>query len=1118
MSFSLFRVPKKAAMTALHGLLVGSSCSLLLVLAEERRRRIKWAQTMLENAERIRSCKQYHGSRGSNQESADLELWGDFVSKPDSPFRRHTARRMRTEYKDWDSKNAFEAVFVSKKELKSEVTEEHTPSATEESQHSVAEPGADESSDPAVDPPTQRPSQAQSEVTTPNTLGMLETKLQTAPKTKPRVDAWSQMRDERRLLQPIPQLLTPDMFRSMLQPTEPLLAPVPETGAVSKKPDVDVQANLKRIRHTPAVDLQNAVTIFVQTAQAPNLSTEDKAMLAHEGASLCVRCQRAEHLDSAALVLASVLRYCRASEETYFACNPLPVVDHVIQTAEATTEALRYRPNLNRRQQIWAAKSIERILELLLFRPTGDSVMSQRRRKDWLFLAERTIDLAFETADCTYKQAQRVFRFIVLELRADPDGRVAAQYFQRLAKRQRYSGIVNTFCLLKTSFKTFTANNWFDVGNIAADAAVLYGSASKILQTMIDFHPNLSPKFTTTLPLRTTWVTSLLYGHWKQEQNFEGTLALFHDQFEVAGVLNQVVHVDGPYRVMIQIATEAEQWAVVGDLFAQMQTVCPHAVKEARIQSLMSRRQAIMGDWDGVFENFQNIEIKIGMEYAFGPILMEFSKTHTVQETEDFIKLYAETFKMPISPYMANFMAGLHGRVGEVQPLLDWLAYCVKKGSKVDANYSKAILSNCRRHWGFDLEGLKRIYRTLKALSPDFVDQWTETSMISNVLRSVLRRRQRKKTTRLKAHAAVSDASSFQILKGKFQRLKTNFKRTVSIANPHELRIDMKHALASKKYSRVLLLLEAAARRSMKVDGGHLQLAVRATVMRDGGIKNALHMAIRYQAQGMDVSRAAVSIFVAQMRRIADVHGYGDMFALETELQRLVALFDQNKVPLDASALLRAAHMLFEARHYHGAIKLALTALHRRSSPYPDDPVACQVLLLAFAATANYRGIKWTVVGAVQSNYYHKLVVYKALKKADSILGNLTQSADVIEARRIIYNALSLVRESRRIMEKERLLLEQGALQIMSEAALEAVDTEAQSDKAARSRQEILAAMEASAARTAAMMAQWRAEEGEYTEPAGENKEQQEQERAQADLMAMLIEAHKYEPFIEGSF
>jgi hypothetical protein len=53
-------VPSKAALTALQGLIAGTGCTLLLVAAEDRRRRLANARHVLDNAEKLKSNKRYY--------------------------------------------------------------------------------------------------------------------------------------------------------------------------------------------------------------------------------------------------------------------------------------------------------------------------------------------------------------------------------------------------------------------------------------------------------------------------------------------------------------------------------------------------------------------------------------------------------------------------------------------------------------------------------------------------------------------------------------------------------------------------------------------------------------------------------------------------------------------------------------------------------------------------------------------------------------------------------------------------------------------------------------------------------------------------------------------------
>ncbi|KAK2011063.1 hypothetical protein LZ32DRAFT_639109 [Colletotrichum eremochloae] len=69
-------VPSKAAIHALRGLLFGTSCSLVL-LAEERRQRIKFARSAVENGRRLKSIKRYSSSGVAALEALQEEATTD---------------------------------------------------------------------------------------------------------------------------------------------------------------------------------------------------------------------------------------------------------------------------------------------------------------------------------------------------------------------------------------------------------------------------------------------------------------------------------------------------------------------------------------------------------------------------------------------------------------------------------------------------------------------------------------------------------------------------------------------------------------------------------------------------------------------------------------------------------------------------------------------------------------------------------------------------------------------------------------------------------------------------------------------------------------------------------
>ncbi|KAF4978276.1 hypothetical protein FZEAL_5314 [Fusarium zealandicum] len=114
--------PSRAAINALRGVLLTTSCS-VIILAEERRRRLNVARAAIENAKKLHTARVHHNSAAlaesyGRREAFPIELAHDFspVSAPNNPIRR---RRRRTEPsarefpepKDFESIDAFETTL-----------------------------------------------------------------------------------------------------------------------------------------------------------------------------------------------------------------------------------------------------------------------------------------------------------------------------------------------------------------------------------------------------------------------------------------------------------------------------------------------------------------------------------------------------------------------------------------------------------------------------------------------------------------------------------------------------------------------------------------------------------------------------------------------------------------------------------------------------------------------------------------------------------------------------------------------------------------------------------------------------------------------------------------------
>ncbi|ROW05296.1 hypothetical protein VSDG_00138 [Cytospora chrysosperma] len=988
MSFSLLRVPKKAALTALRGLVVGTSCTLVLV-TEDRRRRINQARSAVRTAEKICLVKQYHATRSASHQDSDYAAAVTSLEEGLSSAVHHAPEGPN--HKDWgiSSRDALGHAWQA-------------PTATTENKGSA------------------------------QTSRVRTQHLRVA-------DSPSEWRKHR---VPPPSFMPPSSATA-------------NTTILPKPFSFGVDENVRRMREAPILgdteSLEDAVNILRKTMRRSTLTREDKAMLIEAAGPLCRKCQEVGMMDQAKQTLVSVLGLGPLWELEYYACNPQPIIDQVTNVAASEIDKMKSAGEGDANTARSAARrELDEVTALLLpkFR---DVTLKGPQLSDWQPTAEHILDMAFDLGEVD--RAADVF-WRIQHYTGKADYLVTQRFLDRLFEQQDFSRVVNTFSLLHKNLSEVPSKTWYAIGNTVADAVVAANNQNpaKVLQHLLAQCP-------THCDVRTTWATKLLYCHWQRGQSFQDTVDLFHKFDKTYGDrtgLAKVKFPDGVYRVMIQIAVEAEQWEAVDNFMDRLQQIKPSAQTDARILGLLALAKAKMGDWNGVWEDFKKMEAKDRIEDVFVPILKEFVKRHTISEIEDFMKAYIDELQVPVCRYMVNVVANQYGAIRNIELFVNWLEYCSQAGFEVDAAFSNAILTNCRRRWDFSFDELKILFRKLQLLSRNFIDHLTERTMLAAAVRTGHGSQKKKKI--LNMHIASLG-------------IKTrNLSTTRKSRDPEDTRLEMREAITIRKHLTAISIYKTALYRGLSLDDGHLRLAVNAALKTGpGSTQMALNMIIDAKARGMDASLSTMPVFYSVLQQIfaRDTSDKDDLFR---QVQGLIGRFEDNGLSLPATALTRAAHLCVKARHFSGAISLAKLALERRGVAYPWDGPTFSLFLMAYTHMVDIQGMQWAIVGAYHQSYFHKQSVHKALKDARNLLSKAIQTKDVRQAIGVLDKAADRVLLMRELMAKERKELGKDAIDIMRQAALEAEQQRAQNgqgpgdgdmdDVVHRKRQELLREIE----------------------------------------------------------
>lgn len=1044
MSSLLLRVPKKAALTALRGLIAGTSCTLLLV-TEDRRRRINQARSAIENAEKLCLVKQYHATRSAlhqelGQQSALESLEQELSSAASREPHGSSYKSWKTRHEDAAEERWDEPVSTSKQ--------------SDPGRHSRDLPG--------------RPRR----YFRPKSGRLIQTRNPTAASRQP--------------------------------PAHPEVAS--RETAVS---NLGVDENVRRLREAfilgDSQSLENAVGILQKTVHRVGLTDLDKAMLVDAAAPLCQKCQDEGMPDQSEEILVCAVGLGPMSGDQYYAFNPQSVIESATAAAESIVNKSK-TPGAEDEGRSAAKQKLIRALSLFMPRFT-DKASTTPRSSQWQQSAEKLMHLAFDL-DLTDQAADVFWR--IQFYGGDSDALVTRRFMTRLFDAHDFNRVVNTFSLTRHKLHHCSSETWYGIGNLVADAveAAQKQKPAKVLLQLLDQCPK-------DYHIRTTWATKLLYCHWQRGQDFEATRALF-DEFEnihSGRVGFRLVHFpDGVYRVMLQIAVEAEKWQTVDELLARLQQIKPSSCKDARILGLLALAKAKAGDWNGVWADFKNMEVKDRIDDVFVPVLKEFIKTHTISETEEFMKAYITDLKVPVCRYMVNVVANQYGAIRNVELFVNWLDYCSQAGFEVDAAFSNAILVNCKRRWDFSFEELRIVYRKLKLLSRNFVDDWTENTMLIAAMK-------------IRHHTRSAFRRNVTLLGIKSRGVSSVPK----CSRPEDVRVEMREAMTLRHYKTVCGIYKTGLARGITLDGGHVRLAVQAQLKVDrGNPKTAFETITAAKAKGVDVSTSILPVFFGLLRQISRDGGAENKNNFLRQVEDLIGRFESNGLSLPPAAFTRAAHACMGVRHFRGAISLAMSGLERKGVSYPWDGPTFSLFLLAFTHTVDLKGMKWAIAGAWQEPFFHKKSVLRALKNARGLLAKSIQTNHVQKAVGVLDTALDMVLRVRDVLAKERKNLEKDTMEIMREAALEA-ERRAQNGQDpgdngggedpdfVRERAELLREFDEQQAREeAAERLQLAAKQAEMRDRALASERFQLEQAEEADEMERLMTERKYD--IAGGF
>lgn len=974
-------VPSKAALTALRGLVVGTSCTLALI-AEDRRRKIDNAVRVIENGARIKSAKGYRPGGAALAVAIEEDaLWDSGLgsiprvalalqprtlqhntrgipSDPSRERKNHGGGLHRADEVD----KMMEAPGI-------ELANDEIPIASEQSGTS----STDNPSPPAqlarssrlVRPPKPAPIRPLPELTTSR---------QTGPSW-----LWNNL----------------EVIQSYSFPTSDEIVAMVQRACGTKEP------------HQIATALRTVFEAMDHRVAPDNLNRP----WIEATAWLCRTCQEEGRLDDAATLLYRIVCRGPMEESAYLSHEPFTLIESLLARAELNKETRdSYTTGIDNAVNLFVPKFIER--------PTGTNPQVFN-------LGRRLLELCF-SAD----RLQRIFGIYrrCNLIPGEDSNDLTVWFLTKLYEKQDYTSVVKIF------ISTFpqsspTEASVHALGDLVVDCVELAHNhrPEEVLKTLHSVctslgNTKLSPK----------WVMKLLTSHWKKHGNFGEIEALF-EGLQTPRLKDSVFRSENIYRIMVELALEAGEEAKADSYFELAVSHKRALATDVRLLGVFARFHAADGDWEAVRADFEAMNQRgKPSDGAYGrifvPVLKAYAETHTVRETEEFLKFYTDEFGVPLCSYTVTLMAKQYAAIRDVSSLIEWLDYCSRAKFPVDAAFTNSILVRCRRQWKLPFRELRTLFRKIRALNPGFVD---------------------KHTAQVMADAACSDSKyGGKAAKGRLLSLRVDPNQlAVTGRNPQDedVVLAMKGALSSDLPRRAVWIYKRAVHLNTPFSQHTLRLAVQAHLTSAPNDYEGAYELIRAaQSKGEDVNPIINYLLAQQLSNLTS--SITNPSEADATIQRTLAQYRRAGIQLTEVSLHRAATACLAAGHFRIAISYALKAADVRGGPSGGQPCFnlqnFKILLAAYAALVDVSGLRDTVDRALAHHYREDSACRLALKHACRQVAHSTARAVTPEeracARAVLDEGIGRVVQARRRLRIEAKQLEAEAIRIMRRAALDA--------------------------------------------------------------------------------
>ena len=500
--------------------------------------------------------------------------------------------------------------------------------------------------------------------------------------------------------------------------------------------------------------------------------------------------------------------------------------------------------------------------------------------------------------------------------------------------------------------------------------AQCYEKQEEIMFTLIGMAERLELKVSTSSVLKT------LSNDWASHHDIARTTQLFD---RLAPKLSLSKHPSSAYALIIQLCVEADEETLAlayetksrdfrcGRVFMGWRDA-------TRIKGSFALAKAMRNDWDGVRSDFENL-VKLDQDpnakerdTVFNGIFGVFAKTHSITETEDFLRKYVEDFDVTLSTTHSNIIMEQYLKSKEIESVFRWLEFMSTVGTSVDSVFFNQILLRCHKEWKFSADQIFGLYFAMA--KGNYFNERT----IDNATLSLLR------------HIAVSNAGHNHDLAIKrldhldrIVKMPSNYQKS-----PTEC---MAEALCRGNPTDALNIYMNALSTGLPLHRYALATAIRASLLANPYDTSQAASLLRSRRKDQDFSAAYHVLFVHQ---IGTDNSPERMFEIT---RATLSTLEQNGIPpLKDLAYVNYPMSIMVYKHrFREALDFWETMVHREgNSPLTLRLEDLTVHLQIFLGLRKPKGLDWVLrmahANKILLDFRFKVILRRARKEEEEFL------------------------------------------------------------------------------------------------------------------------------------